>query len=273
MPVVASFYPLADFLAHVGGDLIDLTNVTPGGVEPHDYEPTPLDVARIHRARLFVYNGNGVDGWADKLADDLRSRGVTVVDVSERLRAGTPAADEAERDRHDPHLWLDPQNAEKEVALLSDVLAELDPSHAPDYASRRDAYVAELAALDREYAAGLADCRTRHIVTSHDAFHYLAKRYDLVPHGILGLAPDEEPSPRRIAALVDLARAEKIEYVFFEPLLGPRIARAVADEIGARTLVLDPVEGLTAEELRAGESYVSIMKNNLANLRTALACR
>jgi zinc transport system substrate-binding protein len=133
--------------------------------------------------------------------------------------------------------------------------------------------LALLSELDEKYRIGLAECAIRDAVASHAAFGYLAKRYNLNMINIAGLSPKEEPSPRRMAEIAELARAKNIQYIFFETLVSPKLAETIAREIGAQTLVFNPIEGLTDQELAAGEDYISIMEKNLANLRTALRCR
>lgn len=270
--VVASFYPLAEFAARVGGDRVRVVNITPSGTEPHEYEPTPLDIAGVYKAKVFLYNGNGIDGWADRLADDIRSKGVIVSRMSDQVDVlETDIGDEEEA--YDPHIWLDPRNAQKIVGLIAKLLTDADPDGARVYEANRDAYIQTLMELDQAYRSGLEQCDSRTIVTTHNAFRYLARRYALDTEYILGLSPDDDPSPRRLAEIADLAKARGIRVIFFETLVSPRIAQTIANEIGAETLVLNPLEGLTDEELRAGKDYVSVMLENLNNLKTALACQ
>jgi len=275
--VAASFYPLADFARHVGGDLVSVVNITPAGAEPHDYEPTPQDIAAVYDSKLFIFNGNGVDAWGDKIQADLESKGVRTIKMNEHIESlqnNSPAGSEgAAAGAYDPHFWLDPVNAEKEADAIANALISVDASHQEIYVRNRDAFKAQLALLDQQYAAGLSSCQLRTIVTSHNAFNYLANRYNLSTLYILGLSADQDPSPKTIADVADAARARGIKYIFFETLISPKLATTIATEIGAQTLVLNPIEGLSNEEIAAGNDYISEMKNNLANLRIALSCR
>jgi len=271
--VVASFYPLADFAKNVGEDLVRVIATTPAGAEPHDYEPTPQDIAAAYQARVFIYNGNGLDAWADKIAPELARRGVTIIRMADHLDSLKTSAGENAGEPYDPHFWLDPVNARKEADIIAEALINTDPAHESVYRQNNERFAGELMQLDQEYMAGLAGCRIREIVTSHNAFNYLAKRYNLTTLYILGLSPDEEPSPQTMARVADIAKAKRIEYIFFETLLNPKLSETIAREIGARILTLNPIEGLTNEELKAGKNYISVMKDNLANLRTALACQ
>jgi zinc transport system substrate-binding protein len=159
------------------------------------------------------------------------------------------------------------------VALVADALGEADPEHARAYRRNAARFDAELRALDRDFHEGLAGCSSRVVVTAHDAFGWLADRYDLEEHGVAGLEPDAEPDPDRLADLADLAQREGVTTVFTETLVSPRVARTLAREAGGlRTAVLDPLEGLDDERIEAGDDYVSVMRVNLERLRAALGC-
>src|ERR1051326_8173922 len=272
LDVVASFFPLADFAKNVGGDYVSVTNITPAGAEPHDYEPTPQDIAKVYNAQLFIMNGNGVDAWGEKIQSDLESKGVTVVKMSDHLdslKNNTPD----ENLQYDPHFWLNPVNAEKEVDLIADGLIKVDPSHKAEYNQNRENYKKQLADLDQEYKTGLSMCQQHLIVTSHNAFNYMANQYGLSTLYILGLTPDAEPSPKTIADVVNVAKQKNIKYIFFESLVSPKLAQPIASEVGAQTLELNPIEGFTDEEIANGKNYISQMKANLANLKIALECK
>jgi zinc transport system substrate-binding protein len=136
-----------------------------------------------------------------------------------------------------------------------------------------DPLVAKLRALDRDYRRGLRTCARREIVTSHEAFAYLGERYGLRQVAITGLSPEAEPTPKRLESVVRTVRKTGATTIFFETLVSPRIADTVARETGAKTAVLDPIEGLTSAAQQHGASYFTVMRSNLANLRKALGCR
>ncbi len=247
--VVAAFYPLA-FLAEQVAPDADVRNLTPPGAEPHDLELSPRDVAGLREARRVLYLGGG---FMPSLEDAVRGRSSAV-----DLLAGVPRIDD------DPHVWLDPG---RYASLARRAAAALgDPAAA-------DGLVARLERLDREFRDGLARCRRREIVTSHAAFGYLAAAYGLEQVALTGLSPEAEPSPRRLEALVERIRRERATTVFFETLVSPKLAQTVAREAGARTAVLDPLEGLSDEDAARGDDYFAVMRRNLAALRAALDCR
>jgi len=251
--VVAGFYPLAFAAEEIGGPGTEVQNLTPPGAEPHDLEPTPQDVQALQSADLVLLLGNGFQPSLERAAQNAGGRVVELLDTPGLdLRPG------------DPHVWLDPVRFE---AIVEAVGQEMDDQPA---ATR---LVARLQALDREYRAGLAHCHQRDIVTSHEAFGYLADRYGLTQVAISGISPEAEPTPRDLQHVVDVVRQTHATTVFTEPLVSPRLADTVASETGARTAVLDPIEGLTAAEQADGNDYFSLMRRNLATLEQGLGCR
>lgn len=275
LKVIATFYPLAELARQVGGELVDVTNITPTGAEPHDYEPSPRDIIKIRSAKVFLLNGGNIDVWAEKIQNDLKKRGIEVINMSESLRKSTQLLRSQGKngERFDPHFWLDPILRQEQVAIVRDTFIKVDPENAEYYRKAGEDYINRLVTLDQEYKDGLRHCAIREVVVSHAAFGYLAKRYQLEMIYISGISPDQEPSPRRLAEISLLAREKNIKYIFFETLLSPKLAETVAREIGAKTLVFNPIEGLTDEEIRAGKNYISLMEDNLKNLRIALQCK
>jgi zinc transport system substrate-binding protein len=265
--VVATIYPLGEFARHVAGERAEVVALVPTGVEPHDWQPSPRDVSQVQRAAVFVHSGTALDGWAERLLADLGGRAVVVVDAGaglERLTVGGVT---------DPHVWLDPTLARRQVEAIAAGLERADPAGRTVYAANATAIAATLDGLDRELAAGLADCARREIVTSHAAFGYLARRYRLTQVPVMGLAPEAEPSPADLAAIVRTARRFKVTHVFFETLVSPRLAETLSRELGATPLALNPIEGVSPAEAAAGIGYLELMRVNLTNLRLALGCR
>ncbi|MBI5753777.1 zinc ABC transporter substrate-binding protein [Candidatus Peregrinibacteria bacterium] len=260
--VTASFYPLAYLAQRIGGDLVQVNQITPGGVEPHDYEPTPQDLIAIQNSKVFIINGYGIDAWADKIIDDLPGKGVLVVKATDKIE-----------NIIDSHVWLDPNYFKKEAEVVRDILIIADPANTAAYKLNTAGLTSDLTALDQEYRNGLAKCAIKEIITSHDAFNYLAKEYGFTSLAIAGLSPDEEPSPKHLAELAYLAKKNNIKYIFFETLLSPKLSNTIAKEIGAKSLALNPIEGLNSEETAKSEDYLVLMQQNLKNLRIAMLCK
>lgn len=270
LPVVATIAPLAEFAQRVGAERVAVRVLVPPGVEPHDYEPTPQDVAAMARARLFVYVGAGFEPWVTRVVPTLPRR-VAVVRATGGLplirAAGRPGAQGP--DGWDPHVWLDPVLAQQIVEAIAFALIAADPEGAGVYRDGAARTRAELERLHAEYQAGLAQCATRVLVTTHTAFAYLARRYALEHVGLAGVTPEADPAPGSAAVLADALRLRGVRTIFVEPLGSARLAEAVAREIGARTAPLDPLESLAPA---GGDDYVRVMRRNLRTLRAELGC-
>ena len=250
---MASFYPLAFAAEQVGGEAVSVENLTPPGAEPHDLEVSPSDVGKIKSADLVLLLGHGFQPQLE----DAAGSGPEVVAL----------LDTAALDLHpdgDPHVWLDPIRYMKIVDRIGVVLRR------PAAVSR---LLARLRKLDKDYRRGLADCARRDIVTSHEAFAYLAERYGLNQIAVTGLNPEAEPTPQALQQTVDVVRASDATTVYFERLVSPRLAETVARETGTKTAVLDPIEGLTDTERKQGDDYFTLMRANLHALQTGLGCR
>lgn len=291
LKVATSFYPLYEFAAAVGGDKADVINLVPPGTEPHDWEPTAGHIKTLNAAQVFLYNGAGMEHWVKKTLQSLDSKSLSVVETSRGFAllqgrhddhgdADEHGHEEEEADEHgheaeefDPHIWLDPKGAIHTVEMIRDAFVQADATHKATYEANAARYIEKLKALDAEFQTGLAQCRTQEFFTSHAAFGYLAHRYGLEQHAIMGLAPEAEPTPKDLAAIIAEAKEHDVRYIFFETLVSDKVAKVVADEIGAQTLVLNPFEGLTEADIKAGKNYLSVMQENLANLKTALECK
>jgi zinc transport system substrate-binding protein len=271
--VVASFYPMYEFSRQVAGDRAEVVSLVPPGVEPHDWEPSPQKLVEVQNARLLVYNGAGFEPWVDKLLHDVTGKRIIVIETTRGLDLIPATAEGGAKNGGDPHVWLDPVLAQSQVEAIRAGLAQGDPANKAAYDDQARAFRARLAALDAAFQTGLRDCEHRDIVVSHAAFAYLARRYRLTQVAVMGLAPESEPSPAELAAIANLARRRKVAYIFFETLVSSRLAETLAREIGAKTLVLNPIEGLTKEEAATGKGYVDLMEANLQSLRTGLGCR
>ncbi len=271
--VTASFYPLAEFASQVGKELVDVHNLTPAGAEPHDFEPTPQDLVTLQKSTVFVYNGAGLEAWFDKVYPDIKGK-MIVVKASDgvSLLQSTEENPDAKVQLPDPHVWMDPNLASLEVSNIANGFMQADATHAQQYKENGKEYQKQLAQLDQEFRIGLAHCQRHEIVTSHDAFEYMARRYGLTVLPISGLSPDDEPSPQKMAEVVQFVRQHNVKYIFFETLVSPKLSETIAKETGAQTIVFNPLEGLTPDEISQGKNYISVQRDNLKNLQIALGC-
>jgi zinc transport system substrate-binding protein len=262
--VVTSFYPLYEFSKRIGGEKADVSILVPAGAEPHDWEPGPQDIIKIESAQIFVYNGAGLEPYVDKIITKTESQKLIVVDSSEGIdlikEGGTP----------DPHIWLDPVLAKHQVDAIEKAFIKADPKNSDYYMANSQALRQDLDALDANISNELAPARKKVFITAHAAFGYFAKRYGLMQIAIAGLSPDIEPSPAKIAEIIKLAQENKMKYIFFETLVSPKLSETIAKETGAQTLVLNPIEGLSEDQIKHGENYFTLMRDNAKNLKLEL---
>lgn len=275
--VVTAFYPLEFLSQRIGGPEVDVTDLTKPGAEPHDVELNPRQVGTIADAGVVAYLRGFQPAVDDAVAQEAKGRAfdasqvVTLLPLADGVDGKPePGADQPETagGGMDPHVWLDPVRFATIADRLGARFAQADPAHAADYTARAAQVHARLDALNTEMADGLRQCVRHEIVTSHSAFNYLATRYGLTQIGITGISPEAEPAPRRMGRIAAQAKATGTTTIFFETLVSPKVAETVAREVGAKTAVLDPLEGLTDKSA----DYFSVMRDNLATLRTALGC-
>ncbi|WP_445933636.1 metal ABC transporter solute-binding protein, Zn/Mn family [Paenibacillus sp. FSL K6-1566] len=362
LKIKTSFYPMYEFTRQVAGDMADVENLVPAGVEPHDWEPTPQDMAGIADADVIVYNGAGMESWIDQVLDSVKDRDLKVIEASqgieimegeghshshdhgaegehshedehahdhgaegehshedEHAHDHGAEGEHSHEDEHahdhgaegehshedeyahdhgaegehshedehahdhgaegghhhdhgglDPHVWLSPALAIQQVRNIEQGLAEADPDHKDAYKANADSYVSKLEALDQEFKEGLKDSKRKDFITQHAAFGYLAKEYGLTQVPIAGLSPDQEPSASQMAKIIEFAKENNVKTIFFETLVASNVAETIASEIGASTAVLNPIEGLTDEDISKQLDYIAIMRQNLQALQAAL---
>jgi zinc transport system substrate-binding protein len=266
--VIASFFPLYDFSRNVGGDRAEVSVMVPAGIEPHDWEPTPRNIADAESADMIVYNGAGFESWFSginaKFAVDT-SRGIQLMEGGEGAQGGS---------NFDPHIWLDPVLAKKQVEAIRDGFVQIDPVNSDYYSQNAQRYIAELDSLDSFIRSDLSNCTLKDFIAFHDSFSYFANRYGLTQHSVHeGLSPEGDILPQRIQEIKDLAATLGINVIYAEELVDPRLANVIAGEIpNGQVLVLSPIEGLEREELEQGLGYIDKMRENVQNLKVGLKC-
>lgn len=278
--VAAGFYALEYVAERIGGERVEVTTLTQPGQDPHDVELSVARTAEVAESDLVLHLGGFQPVVDDAVEQVAEGEVLDAADVAELVATGSEHDDDDEDEAHedeeptgadDFHFWLDPQRLAAVGDALTDALAEADPANAEDYRANLQTLQDDLASLDDDLRQGLADCERDVVVVSHDAFGYWAQRYGLDLHSIAGLSPDSEPSPSHLADLADLVREEGITTVFSERLASAELAETLSSDLGLRTAVLDPIEGLSDDT--ADEDYVSLMRQNLEELREANGCR
>lgn len=270
--LVASFYPLQWVAQQVAGPAVRVDSLTKPGAEPHDLELSPRDVAKVSDADLVVYLKGFQPAVDDAVSKEAGGRGYDVSAVADLSLKYTPIEGGQQQSERatDPHFWLDPIRLRAVAGALAVRLAKLDPGNAATYRANAEVLKGKLTALDGDFKAGLADCANKDLVTSHNAFGYLGQRYGLTQVGITGLTPDAEPKPADLAAVADFVRKNQVRTIYYETLISPSVARAVATETGASTAVLDPIEGLNSKS--QGKDYLEVMRSNLASIKKGQPC-
>lgn len=287
LQVVSSFYPMYDFAKKIGGDYAEVKNLVPSGMEPHDWEPGAQDLVALERADLFVYNGAGMEHWTEDVLNALDNQDLVVVEAAKDLEllqseeSGQGHGGHSHNHSHslgqgdsehsvDPHVWLDPEKAKQEMKAILDGFVQADPEHAEYYRKNYEAYAGQFDGLDENYREVLQQVKNKELITAHEAFGYLCHAYGLEQQGIEGVVSDSEPDASRMEEIIQFAREHEVKTIFFEKLVSPKVAETIADEVGAKTAVLDTLEGLDQEDLEKGEDYFSVMERNLKTLEQAL---
>ena len=270
LSVDASFYPLQWMAEQVGGTHVSVSNLTKPGAEPHDLELTPKAVAQLSDADVVVY----LSGFQPAIDGAVKNAAGTVFDAKPSAKLdrtfGSDTTGEGKPGSKDPHFWLDPTKLAAVARSFAATLVDRDPSNAKDYRANAARVIAELGDLDDSYDAALSGCSAKALVTSHEAFGYLADRYGMEQVGIAGLTPEQEPSAADLANVTKFVKRNNVRTIYFESLVSPAVAKTVAAEAGVRTAVLDPIEGLT--DRSQGSDYLEVMRSNLKNLQAEQPC-
>lgn len=260
--IYTSFYAIYDFTKEIAGDYADVYNIVPPGTEPHDWEPTVQDMAKLNSADIVFYNGLGMESWIDKVKSSIIDSEVRF----EELSLGVPV----DENGTDPHIWLDPHNVKIMCKNILDTLCETDPDNKAIYEVNYNNYMVSLDSLDKSYTDTISDLSNKNIVVSHEAYSYLCNAYGLTQTAIDGISADSEPSPEKMMELINFVKENNIKYIFYEELVSKKTAETLASETGTQLLPLNPFEGLTDEEIANGENYITVMEKNLENIKTAL---
>ena len=278
--VVATFYPMYEFTKEVVGDTGNVELLIPAGTEPHDFEPSAQQSAKIADADVFVYNSSDMEFFVDSLKNTIDTDQTLMIEAAkgiERLESQEDHDEEHEESEghhhdhaYDPHVWLDPTLAIQEVQTIAKELGEKYPDKKDTFEKNAAAYVQKFEALDQAYTEALKGAANRTFVTQHAAFAYLANRYDLEQVAISGVSPDQEPTPSRLAELKDFVEQNNVEVIYFEENASSKVAETLSKETGVKLEVLNPLESLTNDQIKAGENYVSIMEKNLEALKESI---
>ncbi len=263
-PIVSvTTFPLYDITRQIAGDTLKIVNILPFGVEPHEYEPTPKIVANIEKSALILYSGAGLEPWTAGFHFKQRA-----VNMSQYVSLHT-----FENTRTiDPHYWLDFQNMQKAVAVITQELVKIAPKNKSLYRQNEKAYLLMLEKLDEKFQTGLADCKRDTIIVNHNAFSYLAKKYGFHVASLSGLSPEAEPNAKNIIRLMQTIKEHNVSTVFFEDFASDKAIKGVANATQTAVDVLKPLGNITADEAKENLTYEAMMQINLQKLSKALSC-
>lgn len=296
--VVASNYPIYYFVSSVAGDSLNTINLVPPGVEPHDWEPGTQDMKILEEAKAFIYNGAGMEPWVKDVIGGLANKEIKTLVMEDGInliknedeekdehhhhehkhKEDEKDEHEEEEDEHhhhhgefDPHIWLSLKNAVIEINNIKNFLTELLPENKDLYEKNSQEIINKITELDKKYSEELSSYKGKNIVVAHEAFAYLCRDYSLNQLGIEGVFADSEPTPTKMKEIIEFVKKNNVKVIFFESLASPKVAEVIAKETGATTDMLNPIEGLTEEDIAAGKDYLSIMQDNLEALKNALS--
>ncbi len=281
--VYTSFYTMYDFALKIGGDKVNVVNMIPPGMEPHDWEPSPKDIAGLSEADLFIYSGAGMEGWVGKVLESIKNDNLIAVETSKEITLesadhahGSHDGDTGHKTghshvhEHDPHVWLNPMNAKLQMKAIKDALIRVDAENSRYYEENYEYYAGKLDELDKKYREAAASFSRKEIVVSHAAYGYLCSAYGLKQVALEGIAGSSEPDAARMAEITKYVRDNDIRVIFYDGISSSKVAEAIARETGAKTEILSPLEGIGARDLEEGKDYFAIMEQNLKVLTDAL---
>lgn len=299
LTVYTTIYPLEDFTKKIGGSYVEVKSIYPPNVDAHSFEPSTKDMITLANSDLFIYTGVGIEGFAEKAAEALKKENVEILQAAEGIELIEPShseeehheeestqseehADEGETSEHahteeehehgdvDPHVWLDPLLSIDLANNIKNTLSELMPEHASEFEANFNQLKSDLEILDQEFKQTVEGSKTKHILVAHAAYGYWEKRYGIIEIPISGLSPTQEPSQKKLQEIITESTEHSIRYVIFEQNVSPKVAKVIQKEIGAESLTLHNLEALTEDDIKQKEDYFSIMRQNLATIKTAL---
>jgi zinc transport system substrate-binding protein len=280
LEVYTSIYPINYIVTEIGGESVSVENVVPLGTDPHDFEPSMKTVGNIRNSDLFIYNGAGLESWAESISNEIEpekvieaAKLVDLIDIEDSHEEEDHDEEDPDDHEHgdkDPHIWLSLNNMNKIAKVVESKLSELDPENKDLYKANYEKLEEKLLNLDERYREELKGRTSSTILVSHSAFKYLAKEYDIEQIAVAGISPSAEPSPRTLSKLIDIASEKKLKYIYFETLASPKSVEMLSEEANLEPLVLNTLEGLSEENIKNKDDYITLMEENLENLKKEL---
>ena len=258
--IYTSFYPVYEFTKRIVGDKYHVVSLVPPGSEPHDFELTARQVARIYDSKALFINGLDMEVWSSSLDSHIKKKTYVLSNGIETRKEGGIT---------DPHIWLDPLKAIEEMRNVTTYMSQIDSENTSFYEANFIVARNGFLQLDEELAGICASFSNKNVLVNHAAFGYMCDRYGLNQISVNGLEPSSTPGPKTIVDIINKVNEYHVNTIFTEELSSPEVSELIARECGIKTDTLNPLEGLEQEEIDAGENYISVMKDNFARLKEA----
>jgi ABC-type metal ion transport system, periplasmic component/surface adhesin len=258
--VVVSFNAMREFVEAIGKDKVEIKTIIPNGTEPHDFEPKPKDLEDLNKAKIFVYNGCGMEAWVDKSIQAADNKQLTVVEASKGfdIIKNTDEGEIKEHGQYDPHVWISLKGAEFEAKNIKEALIKVDPSNKAYYEKNYNDFSSGLNNLYNDYNKKFNTVTNKNFVTGHAAFAYLCRDFGLKQNSVEDVFAEGEPTLKKMEELVDYCKKNKIKTIFVEDMVSPKVSDTLAKEVGAK------VEKIyTVESKEDNKDYLQSMKDNL----------
>lgn len=296
LTIYTTVYPLSYFAERIGGEYVNVQSIYPAGANEHSFEPTQQDMMKLADADLFFYIGLGLEGFVENAEKTLANENVTLIPsavnvTEEQLHVSEGHShdeheeeahdhdhegeehgheDEHNHGAHDPHVWLSPTIAQTLAATVKDELIKANPAQEAVFLENYEVLVADLQTLDAEFNALRDEVSNKTFFVSHAAFGYIAGEYGFTQIPIAGLNSQSEPSQKELAKIVDVAKEKDVKYILFEQNVSSNLAEVIKNEVGADSLTLHNLSVLTKEDVANGADYLSLMRENIETLKTAM---
>ena len=268
IPVSVTFNAMKEFVEAVGKDRVEVATIIPDGTEPHDFEPKAQDLVALSNAKIFVYNGFGMEAWVEDAIKSANNSSLITVEASKGAEPiqNTEEEEIEEHGQYDPHLWLSLKGAELEVKNTKEALVSADPSNKEFYETNCNDYVAQLEKLYTEYQGKFQSVKKKSFVTGHAAFGYLCREFGLEQNSVEDVFAEGEPSAQQMTELVKYCKENQVTTIFAEEMASPEVSKTLADEVGAKVETIYTIEGGEDDK-----SYLERMEDNLSKIYDSLA--
>lgn len=265
--VSVTFDAMKEFVQAVGKDHVDITTIIPDGTEPHDFEPKAQDLEKLSSAQVFVYNGFGMESWAEKAAQSANNSNLISVEASKGIQPITNTDEDEikEHGQYDPHAWISLKGAETETTNIRDALIKADSSHKDEYQSNCDSFISQLENLYKEYADKFQSVSNKSFVTGHAAFAYLCRDFGLTQNSVEDVFAEGEPSAKQLTNLVDYCKKNNVKTIFVEDMVSPDVSKTLANQVGASVETI-----YTIESSEDDKTYLERQQDNLAKIYQSL---